>query len=207
MTELVVADRGAEWRRLKSLVLDSVSSPITRRVYNLGLDEFIAWYTEAPRPAGFTKATVSAWRVSLEARKLGPISINVRITAVRKLAVEAADNGLLAPELASGIARIKGVRSRGVRVGNWLSLQQAQRLLNTPDVRTKKGLRDRAMFATLLGCGLRRSEIAAMTMRHVQQRDNRWCIVDLVGKHNRVRTIPMPTWVKNAIDAWTSSVG
>jgi len=59
MTELVVADRGAEWRRLKSLVLDSVSSPITRRVYNLGLDEFIAWYTMEPR-AGFTKATVSA---------------------------------------------------------------------------------------------------------------------------------------------------
>jgi len=90
MNELVVADRASEWRRLKALVLDSVSSPITRRVYNLGLDEFIAWFTEEPRPAGFTKATVTAWRVALEARKLGPISINVRITAVRKLAVEAA---------------------------------------------------------------------------------------------------------------------
>ena len=84
-------------------MLDSVSSPITRRVYNLGLDEFIAWFAEEPRPAGFTKATVTAWRVALEARELGPISINVRITAVRKLAVEAADNGLLAPELAAGI--------------------------------------------------------------------------------------------------------
>ena len=151
MTDLVVADRGAEWRKLKSLVLDSVSSPITRRVYNLGLDEFIAWYAQEPR-AGFTKATVSAWRVVLEGRGLGSVSINVRITAVRKLAVEAADNGLLAPELAAGIARIKGVRAQGVRVGNWLSLLQAQTLLNTPDVRTKKGLRDRAMFAALLGC-------------------------------------------------------
>jgi integrase len=202
MNALVVADRASEWRRLKALVLDSVSSPITRRVYNLGLDEFIAWYTLEPR-AGFTKATVSAWRVSLELRGLGSVSINVRITAVRKLAVEAADNGLLAPELASGIARIKGVRSQGVRVGNWLSLRQAQTLLNTPDIRTKKGLRDRAMFATLLGCGLCRSELANLTMKHVQQRDNRWCIVDLVGKHGRVRTIPMPAWVKNAIDAWT----
>jgi integrase len=125
--------------------------------------------------------------------------------ASRKLVVEAADNGLLAPELAAGIARIKGVRSQGVRVGNWLSLIQAQALLNTPDVRTKKGLRDRAMFAVLLGCGLRRSEVAALTMRHVQQRDNRWCIVDLIGKHGRVRTIPMPVWVKNAIDAWTAA--
>src|SRR5215469_10501010 len=136
MNELVVADRAAEWRRLKSLVLDSVSSPITKRVYNLGLVEFIAWYTAEPRPAGFTKATVMAWRVALEAQRLGPISINVRITAVRKLAAEAADNGLLSPDLASGIARIKGVRTHGVRVGNWLSLQQAQALLNAPDIRT-----------------------------------------------------------------------
>src|ERR1700735_4287582 len=202
MNALMMADRASEWRRLKSLVLDSVSSPITRRVYNLGLNEFIAWYTLEPR-VGFTKATVSAWRVVLEGRGLGSVSINVRITAVRKLAVEASDNGLLAPELAAGIARIKGVRSQGVRVGNWLSLLQAQTLLNTPDPRTKKGLRDRAMFAVLLGCGLRRSEVAALTLKHVQQRDNRWCIVDLVGKHGRVRTIPVPTWVKVAGDAWT----
>src|SRR6476660_1187244 len=148
MNEVVLADRAAEWRGLKSLVLDSVSSPITRRVYNLGLDEFFAWYGQEPR-SGFNKATVSAWRVALEARGLGSVSINVRITAVRKLALEAADNGLLASDLASGIARIKGVRSQGVRLGNWLSLQQAQALLNAPAVSTRKGLRDRAMFATL----------------------------------------------------------
>jgi site-specific recombinase XerD len=191
---------------LKTLVLDSVSSPITKRVYNLGLDEFFAWYGREPRP-GFTKATVNAWRAELETRGLGSVSINVRITAVRKLAVEAADNGLLAPELAAGITRVKGAKSVGVRVGNWLSVQQAQRLLNAPDVTTKKGLRDRAMLAVLLGCGLRRSEVAALTLKHIQQRDNRWCIVDLVGKHGRVRTIPMPTWVKSAIDAWTLAVG
>jgi integrase len=159
-----------------------------------------------PRP-GFTKATVSAWRVALEARGLGSISINVRITAVRKLAVEAADNGLLAPELAAGITRIKGVRSKGVRLGNWLSMRQAQSLLNTPDATTKKGLRDRAILAVLLGCGLRRSEVAALTFGHILQRDGRWCIVDLVGKRGRVRTIPVPTWTKVAVDGWTSAVG
>src|SRR5579864_3379741 len=202
MNELVLADRAADWRRLKALVLDSVSSPITRRVYNLGLDEFFAWYGQEVRP-GFTKATVAAWRVALEARGLGSISINVRITAVRKLVVEAADNGLLAPELAAGITRIKGVKMKGVRLGNWLSVQQAQALLNTPDATTTKGLRDRAILAVLLGCGLRRSEVAALTFGHVQQRDGRWCIVDLLGKHGRVRTAPMPNWVKVAIDALT----
>jgi site-specific recombinase XerD len=206
MNEIAVASRATDWRRLKALVLDSVSSPITKRVYNLGLDEFFAWFSLEPR-AGFTKATVSAWRVALEARGLGSVSINVRITAVRKLAVEAADNGLLAPELAAGITRVKGAKSVGVRTGNWLSVQQAQKLLNAPDVTTKKGLRDRAMLAILLGCGLRRSEVAALTMKHIQQRDNRWCIVDLVGKHGRVRTIPMPTWVKVAIDTWTGPTG
>jgi site-specific recombinase XerD len=206
MTDVIVVPQAAHWQRLKRLVLDSVSSPITRRVYNLGLDEFFEWYGREPRP-GFTKATVCAWRVALEARGLGAVSINVRITVVRKLAVEASDNGLLAPELASGITRVKGVASKGVRMGNWLFVQQAQKLLNTPDVTTTKGLRDRAILAVLLGCGLRRSEVAALTVVHVQQRDGRWCIVDLVGKHGRVRTIPMPTWVKVAQDAWTSAAG
>src|SRR5579864_9774620 len=206
MTELIAVPQQNQWLRLKSLVLDSVSSPITKRVYNLGLDEFFAWYGLEPR-AGFTKATVSAWRVALEARRLGSVSINVRITAVRKLAVEAADNGLLSPELAAGIMRVKGAKSKGVRVGNWLSLRQAQTLLNTPDVSTKKGLRDRAMLAVLLGCGLRRSEVATLTLRHIQQRDSRWCIVDLIGKHGRVRTIPMPTWTKGAVDSWTGGAG
>jgi site-specific recombinase XerD len=170
---------------------------------------FLAAVERKPRIECFCQSvafTISA-RVAPLARGLGSISINVRITAVRKLAIEAADNGLLAPELAAGITRIKGVKSKGVRVGNWLSLRQAQTLLNTPDVSTKKGLRDRAMLAVLLGCGLRRSEVASLTFKHVQQRDSRWCIVDLVGKHGRVRTIPMPTWVKVAIDAWTEAAG
>src|SRR5262249_32941839 len=111
----------------------------------------------------------------------------------------------LAPELAAGITRVKGVASKGVRLGNWLTAKQAQALLNAPDLSTTKGLRDRAILAVLLGCGLRRSEVAALTMRHIQQRDGRWCIVDVVGKHGRVRTVPMPTGTKVAIDAWPSA--
>jgi len=204
MNDLMVVGKIAQWQKLKSLVLDSVSSPITRRVYNMALDEFLGWFQQAPRP-GFTKATVSAWRVSLEARGLGSSSIIIRMSAIRKLATEAADNGLLAPAMADGVRRVKGVKSIGVRTGNWLSLRQAQALLSAPDVSTLKGLRDRAILAVLLGCGLRRSEVASLTFAHIQQRDGRWCIVDLSGKHRRIRTVPMPTWVKVAIDAWTSS--
>jgi site-specific recombinase XerD len=206
MNDLIAVEKIAQWQKLKTLVLDSVSSPITKRVYNMALDEFYGWFQQAPRP-GFTKATVSAWRVSLEDRKLGSSSIIIRMSAIRKLAAEAADNGLLAPELAAGIARVKSVKSTGIRVGNWLSQRQAQTLLNAPDVTTVRGLRDRAILAVLLGCGLRRSEVAALAFTHIQQRDGRWCIVDLVGKHGRVRTAPMPTWVKVAIDAWTVAAG
>ncbi len=206
MHDLIAVEKIAQWQKLKALVLDSVSSPITKRVYNMALEEFYAWFQQAPRP-GFTKATVSAWRVSLEERRLGSSSIIIRMSAIRKLAAEAADNGLLAPELAQGISRVKSVKSTGIRVGNWLSQRQAQALLSAPDISTVRGLRDRAILAVLLGCGLRRSEVAALTFAHVQQRDGRWCIVDLVGKHGRVRTAPMPTWVKVAIDAWTTPAG
>src|SRR3981081_1229053 len=122
MNDLIAIQKIAGWEKLKALVLDSVSSPITRRVYNMALDEFIAWFKEAPRP-GFSKATVSAWRVSLEARGLGSSSIIIRMSAIRKLAAEAADNGLLAPELAAGIARVRSAKSVGIRTGNWLSVR------------------------------------------------------------------------------------
>jgi len=77
MTDLIAIQKIAGWEKLKALVLDSVSSPITKRVYNMALDEFLSWFQQAPRP-GFTKATVSAWRVSLEARSLGSSSIKAR---------------------------------------------------------------------------------------------------------------------------------
>ena len=192
MNELIAIEKIAQWEKLKQLVLDSISSPITKRVYNMALDEFMKWFQQAPRP---------------EERGLGSSSIIIRMSAIRKLAAEAADNGLLAPELAQGIRRVKSVKSTGIRVGNWLSQRQAQALLSAPDVTKVVGLRDRAILAVLLGCGLRRSEVAALTFTHLQQRDGRWCIVDLVGKHGRVRTAPMPTWVKVAIDAWTSASG
>jgi len=64
------------------------------------------------------------------------------MSAIRKLAGEAADNGLIAPELAAGIARVKSVKSTGIRVGNWLTLRQSQALLSAPDVETVKGLLD-----------------------------------------------------------------
>ena len=128
MTDLIAVQKIAGWEKLKALVLDSVSSPITKRVYNMALNEFLAWFQQAPRP-GFTKATVSAWRVSLEDRRLGSSSIIIRMSAIRKLAAEAVDNGLMAPELAAGISRVKSAKTQGIRTGNWLSQTNAKLLI------------------------------------------------------------------------------
>src|ERR1700704_619089 len=104
----------------------------------------------------------------LESRHLAPGTINLRLGAVRRLAYEAADCGLLSPELAASIRRVKGVKKLGVRLGNWLTAEEARRFWQTPDPNTLKGKRDRAILAVLLGCGLRRRELAQLDFRHLQ---------------------------------------
>jgi integrase len=191
--------------RIKSLVLDSVPSPLTKAMYGVALDRFLAWV--ATRRLPFTKSTVNAYRVELEASGLAPSSVNQKLSAIRKLATEAADNGLLDPHLADGVRRVRGAKRTGVRLGKWLDKKQAEDLLAAPDRHTTKGKRDRAMLALMLGGGFRRGEIASMTIGHVQTRDSRWVVVDLLGKHGRVRSVPIPNWAKSALDAWTEAAG
>ena len=124
---------------------------------------------------------------------------------VRRLAYEAADTGLLSPELAAGIRRVMGAKRIGVRLRNWLSAEQVKTLLRSPNLDTVRGKRDRAIIAVLAGCGLRRSEVAQLTVTDIQQRDDRWVIVDLYGKGGHIRTVPVPDWVKVAVDCWTTA--
>jgi integrase len=184
---------------VKRLVLNAVSSPLTKVMYGLALDEFFEWaYPRLP----FTRATVQAYRAALEERKLSPATVNQKLSAIRKLAQEAVYAKLLDATTAQGIRDVRGAKMQGTRTGNWLSKRQAERLINAPDTKTLKGQRDRAILMLMIGCGLRRAEVARLTLEHIQERDGRWCVVDLVGKHGRVRTVPMPAWAKAAIDAW-----
>ncbi len=203
---LVPAEGDHPWPRIRALVLDSLPSANSKRAYEQALDAFARWFAQTGT-AGFTKATVQAYRAALESAGLAATSINIRLSAIRKLAIEAADNGLLEPQVAAAIARVKGAKRHGSRAGNWLTLDQAERLLALPDPNTNKGKRDRALLALLVGCGLRRQELAGLRIEDVQQRDGRWCIVDLAGKGNRIRTVPMPPWTKAAVDDWTAAAG
>jgi site-specific recombinase XerD len=166
--------------------LNTLSSPVSQRSYRFAINDFIAWYCSEPRLA-FNKTVVLRYRLQLEARCLASSTINLRLAAVRRLAYEAADTGLLSPELAAGIRRVKGAKKLGIRLGNWLSPDQAKRLLRSPNGETVRGKRDRAMLALALGYGLRRLELVQLTVEHLQRREDHW--------------------VKATVDLWTMEAG
>jgi site-specific recombinase XerD len=137
----------------KSAVLNSLASQSSQRSYDHAIREFSEWYCSEPRLA-FNKTVVTRYRIFLEQTRYASSTINLRLAAVRRLAYEAADTGLLSPDLAAGIRRVKGVKKLGVRIGNWLTAEQGRSLLEVFDRQTLRGVRDYAMVAVLLG-GLR----------------------------------------------------
>jgi site-specific recombinase XerD len=177
----------------KLAVLNSLTSPASRRVYEYAIDQFIAWYCSEPRLA-FNRIVVARYRMHLESRGLAANTINQQLAAVRRLAHEAADSGLLSPELAAGISRVKGVKQLGFRSGNWLTVEQCSEVLKRAAGHSLRGKRDYAMLTILFGCGLRRSELVGL-------------FVDLIGKGSHIRTVPMPAWVKVALDEWAAQAG
>ena len=188
----------------KSAVLNSLSSPRSRRNYKFAMEQFITWYCSEPRLA-LNRTVVLRFRFHLESLGLAAGTINQRLAAVRRLAYEASDSGLLSPELAAGIRRVKGVKQLGFRTGNWLNREQARLLLEKSDGDSLRSVRDVAMISILLGCGLRRAELSGLRKEDIQVRQGHWAIVDLVGEGKHVRTVPMPIWVKEAVDRWLTA--
>ncbi len=189
----------------KAAVLRSLASPDSRRGYQHAIDEFVAWYCSEPR-LGLSKTVVLRYRFHLEERGLAPGTINVRMAAVRRLAFEAADSGLLSPSWPRASTVSKAFAS-SARLGNWVTAGEASALWQLPDRETLTGKRNRAILAILLGCGLRRRELAELTLESLQRREERWAIVDLIGKGKHIRTVPVPSWVKETLDAWLAAAG
>lgn len=201
----VTTSQAGQLDAIKAMVLDSLQSANTRRAYDRALTDFLQWMVE--NQTGFTRPTVNAYATHLRASGVPDSSVNQRLSAIRKFAEESAANGLLDYTVAQAVKGVRGRTARGTRSGNWLTQGQAQAMLDAPDTSTLQGLRDRAIIAVALGCGLRREEIASLTFDHIQQREGRWAIVDLQGKRMKLRTVPMPVWAKYAIDAWALAAG
>ena len=191
-------------KQSKNAVLNSLAAPSSQESYRHAMEEFIGWYCSEPR-LSFSRTVVLRYRFFLEQKNLAPSTINVRLAAVRRLAYEASDTGLLSPELAAGIRRVKGAKRSGVRIGNWLTIEQARSLLQDRPSEGLRAKRDRAILAILIGCGLRRAELVALKAQDFQIREEHWVIADLIGKGKHIRTVPVPVWVKRAVDCWTAA--
>src|SRR5262249_38798800 len=157
----------------KDSVLHSLAAASSQQSYGHAIDEFIGWYCSEPR-LSFNRTVVLRYRFFLEQKNLAPSTINVRLAAVRRLAYEASDTGLLSPELAAGIRRVKGAKRLGVRIGNWLTCDQSRSLLREGSADGLRGKRDRAILALLIGCGLRRAELVGLETVEFQVREEHW---------------------------------
>jgi integrase len=183
-------------------VLAGLGSDNTRRSYTTGMAQLLAYAGDRP----VTLLLLREWRGRL-AKTMAISSVNARVNAIRCFVAESKRSGQISRELGDDLLELKTLPNRGNRTGNWLDRDQAKLLLAVPDRKTKRGKRDYCILAILVGCGLRRDELAALELDVLQQREGRWVLSDLVGKGGRVRTVPVPAWVKHGIDSWTKAAG
>jgi integrase len=184
---------------LRRMALESVVSPHTRRLYAKALDDLFA--LSAGRP--LTRSLLMEYRATMAG--LSSSTVNVRVSAIRKMVWEARKNGLLGAEAAANLTGVPNLSQKGTRLGNWLTRDQAKELLAVPDRSTLKGKRDFVILAMLVGCALRRQELVGLDLETIQLREGRWVLADLEGKGGRVRTVAIPIWVKHGINAWQAA--
>jgi site-specific recombinase XerD len=192
--------------RLVEMVCDAVGSRHTKRAYGRHIRAFLTWYAAAGHKR-LDAVTVRRYKEVLRAGGTGSQSVNQALSAIRLMAALLEEMGELSSEQARAIEGVKGVKKAGKRLGNWLSKEQAQELINAPDAATLKGKRDRAILGLLIGCGLRRDEAATLTIEQVQVREGRWVVCDLDGKGSKIRNVPMAAWTKALLDAWLEEAG
>jgi integrase len=141
------------------MALDSVPSIHSKRNYAKALDDLFAFCASRP----LSRALIMEYRTTIDHRS--PSTINIRLSAIRKLVGEAQHNGMIGLEEAANLSDVPNVRQKGTRLGNWLTREQAKELLAVPDRSTLKGKRDYVIIALLVGCALRRRELPPSTSR------------------------------------------
>lgn len=191
--------------------LEAVSSSHTRRMYERALKRLAQWLDG--RELSYPIAR--EYKAEMVQAGFSPQNINAHLAAIRFYVRELAKSGQLSIEQAEAICHVEGAKVRGRKLGNWLSIAEAEALLNAPDVSKPLGLRDRAILALLIGAGLRRSEVVGLQVKHFERRTvvdedgqsaKRWMLIGVTGKHGRTRNIPLADWVKALVDQWTERV-
>ncbi|UCD55993.1 MAG: tyrosine-type recombinase/integrase [Candidatus Hydrogenedentota bacterium] len=179
----------------------------TRKAYGRAITDYAEWVADMPiadkvRVGGFTRSSLLMYVRFLQDAGMSATSINQRLAALRSLAKELKYQGTIDEKVANGIADVENVPDRGRHVGHWLTQDEARNLLDTPDSETLKGRQERVMLALLLGVGLRRSEAADLTWEHIQETGGHHFVKNIVGKHGRRRTVPIPPWAVSLLLNW-----
>lgn len=190
---------------LRTMLTNSVSSGHSRRAYAKAFDDLLALSVRTRQPV--SRQLFQQYRAEMVDAGLGSSTINVRLSGVRKLVNEARENGLVDPSEAGRIVSVPNVPAQGVRLGQWLTVEQTRELLDVPDRRQLKGKRSFSILNVLTRSALRREEAAHLDMSHIQLREGRWVLADIRGKRGRVRTVTLPASAKAAIDEWTRAAG
>ena len=202
--------------RLLEGVERSLTSENSRRAYRTSLLQFFAWCSSGKGDGRFSRLSVLQYKDELIGagetvesgewkRRYATATVNQRLAAVRALAQEAADQGLLSPLETAAIQRVRGEKISGVRMGTWIQKEELDRVLLNTDRSNIRGKRDYAMLSVLFATGIRRRELVELQVSTVQQRDGQWGLIDLRGKGRKVRSVSLPLWVKDAVFDWLSA--
>ena len=198
-TDLTRATKSPEaLAKLAEMAVATCHSKRTRQEYSRYLRKFLA--------SGYylNRQGVAGWIHSYSMRGIGAPSMNAALAAINKLVDEAVIQGAMSDWEALPIRRIKSRRHPQSAIGNWIPIADVPRLLAAPFARgpSYKAIRDSAMLALFLGCGLRREELISLRWSQYQMRDGRMLLVDVIGKGEKLRTLPVPDWAVECVDRW-----
>lgn len=201
-----LAPLSTDFQPIIDLVVNACASPSTRSRYKSKLTLMFKYWGYLQRPP-FDRQFVQRFLAQLRAENAAGFTINQTLTAVKRLAKEAHYAGLLAPEAYRGIEDIPAVKIRGTAQGSRLTEEEVLKLLKLPRAGTVRGKRDRVILELLFYAGLRREEVTLIRMEHVQMLEGRPVLLNLRGKGDRVRTIPIPEFVLRHIQEWIDAAG
>jgi len=193
--ELVAIDQNQD--RIMQHMLNLLLSPLTKLTYRASVEAFLAWvYKTSP---GSPVEALATYRTHLLDLGLSPATCNRHLSSIRKWFEAAASLGAISDGDLASIRRVENIKQRGKKVGIWLSLEQAQDVIDSVSTDMLEGLRDKAILAVFLGVGLRVSEVASLKWEHIDQIDGKWVFRNLERKHHRIQTIRVPESVVDAL--------
>lgn len=184
---------------LRQRVMDAIASPSTKRNYGTALENLFTF--AAGRP--LTRGLLVEFRESM--KTASPSTANVRLAAVRKLVIEGQHSGFLTVNETEDLKGVLKMRQKVTHLATRLSDEQVTQMLAVPDRSTLTGKRDYCVLALLLGCSLRRGDLADILVDHVQEQDGQCFLRIAATRGSTARIAPVAVWVKEAIDAWRTA--